>query len=161
MKTCIIFHSHSGITRGVAESIKTACGGELIEVTLKEGHSSPIAYFLGLLRSMRHTYDPIEPASIDVSSADVVVIGTPVWTRRATPAITAAVQALTGCNGKKAVLFATCGAVAGETLPILAEALTAKGMIIAGQCVFTRQDIDDEDRVNALIFRIMETGSEL
>lgn len=133
VKAYIIYHSHTGTTRAVAERVQAACGGELIEVKLKEGHSSPVAYFLGLFRSLYHQRNPIEPAAIDVSSADVVVIGTPVWTRRATPAITAAGGALQGCRGKKAVLFATCGAIAGDTLPLLAGALEARGVHIAGQ----------------------------
>jgi len=159
MKVQIIYHSHSGITRGVAEEVKAACGGELIEVKLKEGHSSPVAYFLGLWRSLKHEHDPIEPATIDVSSADVVVIGTPVWTRRATPAITAAVEALKGCRGKTAVLFATCGAAAGDTLPLLAEALAAKGMVVGGQFVLTARDIREKEQVSALISAVKESGS--
>jgi len=158
-KVQIIYHSHSGITRGVAEEVKSACGGELIEVKLKEGHSSPVAYFLGLWRSLKHEHDPIEPATIDVSQADLVVIGTPVWTRRATPAITAAVEALKGCRGKTAVLFATCGSAAGDTLPLLAEALAAKGMTIGGEFVLTARDIREKERVNALISTVKEFGS--
>lgn len=158
MKAVIIYHSHTGTTRGVAESVHAACGGTIIEVKPKERHSSPVAYFLGLFRSWKHEYDPIEPEILDVSSADVVVIGTPVWTRRATPAITAAVEALRGCRGKKAVLFATCGAYAGDTLPILARALEAKGVIVAGQFVLTQHDLRDRERVEALIAKVMETG---
>ncbi|MBN1195761.1 MAG: NAD(P)H-dependent oxidoreductase [Methanomicrobiaceae archaeon] len=145
MKAYIIYHSHTGTTRAVAERVQAACGGELIEVKLKEGHSSPVAYFLGLFRSLYHQRNPIEPAAIDVSSADVVVIGTPVWTRRATPAITAAVGVLQGCRGKKAVLFATCGAIAGDTLPLLAGALEARGVHIAGQFILIRHDLPDGD----------------
>jgi flavodoxin len=159
MKAVIIYHSHTGTTRGVAETIHDACGGTLVEVKPKERHSSPVAYFLGLFRSWKHEYDPIDPAIIDVSSADVVVIGTPVWTRRATPAITAAVEALRGCSGKKAVLFATCGAYAGDTLPILARALEAKGMRVAGEFVLTQRDVGDRDRLDALIASVKETGS--
>jgi flavodoxin len=159
MKTCIIYHSHSGTTRRVAESVKSACGGELVEVKLKGGHSSPIAYFLGLFSAMRKEYSPIEPASIDVSSADVVVIGTPVWARKATPAITAAIEAMTGSTGKKAIIFATCGNAAGNTLPLLAEALTAKGMHIAGEFVLTTQDLEKKDPEQALVLRVKETGA--
>ena len=43
MKICIIYHSHSGTTRGVAEKVKAACGGEPVEVRLKEKHSLPVA----------------------------------------------------------------------------------------------------------------------
>ncbi|TAJ45875.1 flavodoxin family protein [Methanofollis fontis] len=158
MKTCIIYHSHSGTTRSVAEEVRDATGGDLIEVRLKEGHSSPVAYFLGLFRALTHGHNPIEPAQIDVSAADVIVIGTPVWTRRATPAITAAVDALEGGEGKRAVLFATCGAMAGDTLPALAGALTARGMRVDGEHVLTAADLRDGEAVKRLIADVMKTG---
>lgn len=158
MKTRIIYHSHSGNTRNMAERVQASCGGELTEVKLTEGHSSPVAYFLGVFRSMKKEYDPIEPATIDVSGSDCVVIGTPVWTRKATPAIAAAVEALEGCQGKKAVLFATCGSAAGDTLPALARALEAKGMTVTGQFVFTRHDLRDEAMMKALAECVEQTG---
>jgi flavodoxin len=161
MNTCTIYHSHSGNTRGVAERVKAACGGDLIEVKLSEHHSSPVAYFLGLFRAMKHQHDPIEPGRIDVSAADVVVIGTPVWTRKATPAITAAVNALQGCSGKKVVIFATCGSAAGDALPTLARALEERGMTVTGQVVFTRHDLRDDDRIHALAECVKRTGRAL
>jgi hypothetical protein len=50
---------------------------------------------------MKEELDPIEPETIDVSVSDLVVIGTPVWAFKATPAINAAIAALKGCDGKK------------------------------------------------------------
>ena len=158
MTICIIFHSASGITRGIAGKVNAECGGTLTEVTLPEGHSLPVTYFLGLYRSMKHEYDPINPDIIDVSGFDCVVIGTPVWARKPTPAIISAVEALTGCEGKKAVLFATCRSNAGDTLGILTRAVEAKGMIVRGQFVMRTRDIQDGMPVNALISRVKESG---
>ncbi len=67
MKTSIIYHSYSGITRGVAEQIQKACGGDLIEVKLKKNYSSLTAYSLGCYRARKEECDPIEPETIDVS----------------------------------------------------------------------------------------------
>ena len=85
MKTSIIYHSYSGITRGIAEKIQEACGGDLIEVKLKKNYSSITAYSLGCYRAMKEECDPVEPETIDVSTSDLVVIGTPVWAFKATP----------------------------------------------------------------------------
>ena len=109
MKTSIIYHSYSGITRGIAEKIQKACGGDLIEVKPKENYSTLTAYSLGCYRAMKEECDKIEPETIDVSTSDLIVIGTPVWAFKATPATNAAIAALKGCDGKKAVIFATCG----------------------------------------------------
>ncbi len=96
MKTSIIYHSYSGITRGIAEMIQEACGGDLIEVKLKKNYSSLTAYTLGCYRATKEQCDPIEPETIDVSTADLIIIGTPVWAFKATPAINGAVAALKG-----------------------------------------------------------------
>ncbi|UUX91392.1 flavodoxin family protein [Methanoplanus endosymbiosus] len=151
MKTTTIFYSYTGITRGVAGKIQQACGGDLIEVKTKKPYSKITAYSLGCLRAAKGECDEIEPASIDVSASDVIVIGTPVWAFRAAPPINAAVNALSGCEGKKAVIFATCGGKPGETIPLLAEALEKRGVKVAGGFIFDRKDVKDEDKVNALI----------
>jgi len=150
MKTSIIFYSYSGITRGIAEKIQKACGGDLIEIKSKEHYSKITAYTLGAFRAMKGECDPIEPETIDVSESDLIVIGTPVWAFKTTPAINAAVGALQGCGGKKAVIFATCGGSAKETLPILQKALEAKGVAVVGQTVLNQKEIGDEQMIRML-----------
>jgi flavodoxin len=156
MKTSIIYHSYSGITRGIAEKVQKACGGDLIEVKPKENYSTLTAYSLGCYRAMKEECDKIEPETIDVSASDLVVIGTPVWAFKATPATNAAIAALKGCEGKKAVLFATCGSSAKDTLPILKKALEAKGVKVEGQFILTRQGTQDASQIDKLITRVKE-----
>ncbi len=158
MKTSIIFNSYSGNTRGVAEKVYAACGGELIEVVSKEYSSKITAYTIGCYRAMKGMSDPIEPATIDVAADDIIVIGTPVWAGRATPAINAVVAALLGCKGKKAVIFATCGGSERETLPILKKALEERGMTVAGEFVFDKKGLADPERINAMISAIKAAG---
>lgn len=158
MKTSIIYHSYSGNTRSVAEKVHAALGGELIEVVSKEYSSKITAYTIGCYRAMKGMSDPIEPKTIDVTADDIIVIGTPVWAGRATPAINAAVAALEGCNGKKAVIFATCGGKERETLPILKKALEERGVTVAGEFVYDKTTMKDPDRINAMISAIKTAG---
>lgn len=151
MKSIIIYYSFSGVTRGVAEKVKAACGGDLLEVTPKERYSSLTAYTLGCIRAIRGEGEPIDPESIDVAGYDLIVIGTPVWAWKAAPPINAAVAALTGCEGKRTVLFATCGASAKETLPLLQKTLAAKGVEVAGEFVFTTKEITEGRKIDDLI----------
>jgi flavodoxin len=157
MKTSIIYHSYSGITRGIAEKVQKECGGDLIEVKPKEKYSTLTAYSLGCYRAMKEECDPIEPETIDVSASDLVVIGTPVWAFKATPVTNGAIAALKGCDGKKAVIFATCGSSAKDTLPIIEKALKAKGVTVIGQFVLTRKDLGEATKVNTLISIIKES----
>jgi flavodoxin len=158
MKTCIIYHSYSGNTRSVAERVFAACGGKIVEVKSTEYSSRLTAYTVGCYRAVKGMSDPIEPANIDVASDDLIVIGTPVWAGRATPAINAAVAALAGCEGKKAIIFATCGGKERETLPILKKALEARGVTVTGEFVFDKTGLKDPDRINALISKIKTAG---
>jgi hypothetical protein len=136
---------------GLLKRYRRPAGGDLVEVKLKQDYSSLTAHTLGCYRAMKEECDLIEPAVIDVSRSDLVVIGTPVWAFKATPAVNAAIAALKGCDGKKAVIFATCGSSAKETIPILKKSLESKGMTVVGQFVLTRKEIGDGLKVNALI----------
>ena len=154
MKTCIIYNSYSGVTRRIAEQIQKACDGDLVEVKSKEYSSKLTAYTIGCYRAMKGICDRIEPETIEVSLYDRIVIGTPVWAGRATPAINAAVAALGGCNGKKAVIYATCGGKEGETIPFLRKALEAKGVTVTGEFVFDKTGVKDPERISAIIAKV-------
>ncbi len=159
MKTSIIYHSYSGNTRSVAEKVRDACSGNLVEVKLISDYSSLTAYTLGCYRAMKGICDPIEQKTIDVAADDVIVIGTPVWAGKTTPAINAVVAALQGCKGKKAVIFATCRKDGGESLPLLKKALEERGMTVAGEFVFDKTGMKDPERINAMISAIKAAGS--
>jgi flavodoxin len=144
MKICIIYHSYSGITRGCAKSIQAACGGDLVEVTPREKYGTLTAYTKGCLRARNEEIEPIDPETIDVAPYDLLVIGTPVWAWKATPATNAGIEALDGCAGKKAVIFATCGSQPGDTLLIMEKALTGKGVTVLAEVVLTRKNLENQ-----------------
>ena len=116
MKTIIVYHSFSGVTRAIAERVGAACNGDLVEVRPREPYSKLTAYSLGSFRARGGKADPVAPSPIDVSAYDLIVLGTPVWAWRPTPVTNGAVEALVGTAGKNAVLFATCGSKPGDTL---------------------------------------------
>jgi hypothetical protein len=151
MPICIIFHSYSGITRGIAEKIEKACEGRLIEVAPRKQYNKLTVYLAGGRRAMKGESDPIDPERIDVAACELLVIGTPVWAGNPTPVINAAIGGLVNCEGKKAVLFATCGVQAGKTLEVMTRALEAKGVAVAGAMVFSRKEIGDEKKVQGLV----------
>lgn len=159
MKNGIIFHSYTGITRGVAEKVQAACGGDLVEVTPMQKWNTLTAYTIGCLRARNEEAEPIEPGSIDVAAYDLLVIGTPVWAFRSTPATNAAINALKNCEGKNAVIFATCGGQPGDTLAVMKRALGEKGVEVVGEFVFNRKDLEDEKKISALNAAIIQAGN--
>jgi len=153
-----IFYSYSGVTRGIAEKIQSECGGELVEVKAVRPYSTITAYSKGCYRAMRGEPDEIKPATIDVSASECIVIGTPVWAFRAAPAINGAVLALSGCEGKTAILFATCSADAKDTLSHLAEALAARDVQVKEQFVLDKKGVEDKDQIDAIIAAVKSAG---
>ena len=151
----IICYSYTGVTRGVAEQIKKSCGGDIIEVKTREKYSTFTAYTRGVLRSRKGELDAIDPEVIEVSAYDLLVIGTPVWAWKPAPAINAAVAALKGCEGKKAVIFVTCNGQFGEALPLLKRALEARGVQVCSEIGFAKKDVGDMNRKNELIGQIV------
>jgi flavodoxin len=79
MRTIIVYHSHSGRTRALAERIRDGAGGDLVEVKPRTPYGLVSVYARGGRRAGNGEVDAIEPAVIDVSAYDRIVIGTPVW----------------------------------------------------------------------------------
>ncbi|MDH7510632.1 MAG: flavodoxin [Methanolinea sp.] len=158
MKICFIYHSYSGITRKLVKKVQADCGGDVVEVVPRQRYNTLTAYTLGCMRARNGECDPIDPEVIDVSGYDLIVIGTPVWAFRATPAANAAIAALRGAEGKKAIVFATCGGSPGETIPRIREALAGKGTRVIGEMVFAKKDTEDEEKVAALARMIMDAA---
>ncbi|OPX68189.1 MAG: flavodoxin [Methanoregulaceae archaeon PtaB.Bin108] len=158
MELCIIYHSYSGITRKMAVKIRDSCGGDLIEVVPLQKYNTLTAYTVGCMRARNQECDPITPDAIDVSHYDLIVLGTPVWMYKPTPAANAAVAALSGCSGKKAVVFATCGGKPGDTIPLLKKALVEKGIDVVGDIVFTKADVDNPEKIQKLLSLVSSAG---
>jgi len=78
-KTLVVFYSRSGTTRRIAEALSQALQCDLEEIT----EFRPRTGFLGYMRSLLETRGKrpsiIGPKKHDVSSYDLVVVGTPVW----------------------------------------------------------------------------------
>lgn len=150
MAVCVIYHSETGNTRAVAERLAAVVGADLVAVRDLAGYSKVGMYLKGAPRAMREERAVIEPATIDVSGYDTVVVGTPVWARSPTPAVNAAIEGLTGIEGKAAVVFCTSGGMPGNTLERMKAMLAGRGADIRGAVGFTVRDVRQGAAVDAL-----------
>jgi flavorubredoxin len=100
--------------------------------------------------------DVIEPTEIDVSGYDFLIFGTPVWAWKPTPAINAAVNALNGCENKKAVIFTTCCNQPGEALSILKKSLEARNVRVMGEFSLNSNDTKNPDAGGELLRQIIQ-----
>ena len=151
MSVCIVYHSETGNTRKIAEAAARATGATLIPVRDLAGYSKITMYLLGAPRAMRGEKATIEPSVIDVSPFDLIVVGSPVWAFRPTPAANAAVAALSGCEGKRGMVFITSGGGPRDALGILEQALAGRGVRVEGAFHFPMKEIGEEQKLNEFI----------
>jgi flavodoxin len=151
MKICIIYHSESGNTRHVAQHIASACDGKLIDITDTASYNRLTRFLVECKMARGEEKTSIEPSSIDVSGYDQLVFGSPVWAFKPTPAIHAAIDAVKGCEGKKATAFCTHGGKLGQTPEILQKWIEARGMKCVGNANIHQKDIENEKKTKELI----------
>ncbi|HOB18757.1 MAG TPA: flavodoxin [Candidatus Methanoculleus thermohydrogenotrophicum] len=161
MSVCIIYHSETGNTRSVAERLAAATGGDLVEVQDLAGYSKAGMYLKGIPRALRGHKADIEPAVIDVSGYDTVVVGTPVWAGNPTPAINAAVAALQGVEGKTAIVFCTSHGAPQKTLETLKTMLAGRGADVQGAVSLTGRDVQDPRAVESLADLVRRSEKEM
>ncbi|KLK88413.1 ArsR family transcriptional regulator [Methanoculleus sediminis] len=161
MSVCIIYHSETGNTRAVAEQLAAATGGDLVAVRDLANYSKVGMYLKGARRAMRKDLASIEPATIDVSGYDIVVVGTPVWAGSPTPAVNAAVAALRNIEGKPTVVFCTSGGSPRKTLDTLKAMLAGRGADVRGAVPLTARDAKKPEAVKPLVDLVRQSRKEM
>ena len=91
MDIAVIYHSETGHTREVAEYIARQTGADLIPVSSRFPYTGISRVTVGVRRALSGTEEQTEPAIIDVSAYDCLVVGSPVWAGHPTPAINGAI----------------------------------------------------------------------
>lgn len=161
MSVCIIYHSETGNTRAVAEQVAASTGGDLVAVRDLANYSKVGMYLKGARRAMRKDLADIEPAAIDVSGYETVVVGTPVWAGNPTPAINAAVNTLLGIEGKPTIVFCTSGGSPRKTLETLTAMLAGRGADVRGAVPLTARDAKKPEAVKPLVDLVRQSRREM
>ena len=86
MKTLVVYYSLSGNTRFVAEKIAEQLDADLCEVTDKKHRKGKLLYIKGGYAALRQKLTDIE-VSKSIKDYDFIIVGSPVWAGRITPAI--------------------------------------------------------------------------
>lgn len=79
MKTLVVYHSRSGYTRRVAESLARRLDADLDEIVTEAPRRGPQGYVRCALESMLHLRARIRGPQRDPAAYGRVVIGGPVW----------------------------------------------------------------------------------
>ncbi|OGS19814.1 MAG: hypothetical protein A3J83_01250 [Elusimicrobia bacterium RIFOXYA2_FULL_40_6] len=86
-KILIVFYSRSGNTERLAKDVAATIGADTEKLIDKTKRSGVFGFILGGRDAMRNKETELEPIKTDASKYDLVILGTPVWGGRMTPAI--------------------------------------------------------------------------
>ena len=159
MKVCIIYHSETGNTRHVAQHLASVFDGKLIEICETAPHSRLTRFLVWCKMARSEDLTKIEPDVIDVSGYDLLVIGSPVWAFKPTPAIHTAINALVGCEGKRTVAFSTHGGRPGQTEETFKKWIGARGMRLIGVTGIHQNDVENEKKTKEIV-ALVETAKK-
>lgn len=106
MKTLVAYYSRTDRTRFAAEKIAKELDADLEEVVDLKKRFGMGAFMKASFDAMVGNETKISPPKKSVDPYDLIVVGTPVWFRRPTPAIRTYLKK-TSLAGKKVALFCT------------------------------------------------------
>ena len=108
MKSLIVYYSRTGNTRFVAETVAAEIGADVEEVVDLKKRSGPIGYLSGGSEARRGKETQIAPTKKSPAQYDLIIVGTPVWASRPSPAILTYLKK-NDLSGKKVAVFFTQG----------------------------------------------------
>jgi len=112
-KVLVIYYSWKGKTELVARSISRSLSADLQKIEETKKRRGIFGFLCGGYAAAREKCSNIRPLTLDFSSYDFVLIGTPVWARKPAPAVNSFINQQ-NFYGKKVALFATMGGFGGK-----------------------------------------------
>jgi flavodoxin len=123
MGTLVVYYSRTGNTRFVAEKIAEHLNAETCEIVDKKKREGRLGFITGGYEATRKKLTDIE-VSKTIDNYDFVIIGTPVWAGKITPAIRTFIKK-NDFSGKQLACFVTLdGDNPEKTIKNLKEALS-------------------------------------
>ncbi|MDR2769025.1 MAG: hypothetical protein LBB19_00480 [Puniceicoccales bacterium] len=109
-KMVVVYYSHSGITKAVAEFIKEKVGGDIFEIEPLEPYPSSYNATLELAnKELASGYKPTLKKRLgNMDDYDVIFLGSPVWCGTIAPAVTSFLSTH-DLSGKTIIPFCTHG----------------------------------------------------
>jgi flavodoxin len=114
MQALVVYYSRTGHTRKVGEEIAKELSCDVEEIVDTVNRSGPIGYIYSGKQASMKELTKLQPLKKDISTYDIVIIGTPVWAATmSTPIRTFIVE--NKDKIKMAAFFITLGGMAADT----------------------------------------------
>ena len=137
-RTLVVFFSRSGTTRLVAEALSEMLDCDLEEITEPISRIGFRGYSRSLLQAIRRRASRIAPIARDVSSYDLVIVGTPVFAWSVSPPVRAYLMA-TAPRLPEVAFFATLGGAGSERA--FAQMAAIIGKRPRAVCAITQREV--------------------
>jgi flavodoxin len=108
LKSLVVYYSRTGNARFVAETIAAEIGADVEEVIDMKKRSGVLGYLSGGKDARQGKETQIAPSKKSFADYDLIIVGTPIWAARPTPAIITYLKK-NNFSGKKVGVFFTQG----------------------------------------------------
>ena len=143
MKSLVVYYSRSGNTRFVAEKISQKIGGDIEEIIDKKRRKGPLGFVIGGFDATRGRKTDIAEMKKSPRDYDLIVVGTPMWNKRITPAVRTYLED-NKLSEKRVALFCTNhGSQSERVFKTLKEIMN--GCIFVGELAISNAQKDRED----------------
>ena len=109
MKSLVVYYTRTGNSRFVAETIAAEVGADIEEVVDLKKRSGILGYLGGGRDARQGKETEIAPIKKSPADYQLVIVGTPIWAGKPTPAITTYLKKNDLSGKKVAVFFAQGG----------------------------------------------------
>ncbi len=125
--TLIVYYSRTGNTRTISESIKDTLGCDIREIKDLKDRSGILGFIGGMIDVKKNPMTDISPKEVRVEDYNLLLIGSPGWGGKITPAINTFIN-MTDFTGKKVVLFSVVsGRMPQKALDECSELIKSRG----------------------------------
>ena len=147
MRSLVVYYSRSGNTRFVAEKISQEIGGDIEEIIDKKRRKGPLGFVIGGFDATRGRVTKIAEIKKSPRHYDLIVVGTPMWNKRITPAVRTYLKN-NNFSGKKVALFSTSlGLQSDRVFKTLKEIM--QGCIFVGELAISnvQKNIEHTEKI--------------
>lgn len=143
----VVFYSRTGTTRRIAQALSEALKCDLEEITESRPRTGFLGYIWSLVEARRKRPSIIAPKHHDVSSYDLVVIGTPVWAWSLSSPVRAYLTA-TASQLPEVAFFCTLGGRGSERT--FAQMTAIVGKKPSAVCAITQHEVLSASHIERL-----------
>ena len=128
MKSLVVYYTRTGNARFAAETIAAEIGADVEEIMDMKKRSGVIGWLNAGSDARRSKETEIAPSKKSPADYDLIIVGTPVWASRPTPAVTTYLKK-NDLSSKKVALFFTQG---GKKPTAIDQ---TKALILNSECI--------------------------